>query len=212
MRKILYNLFILFMGFQANAQVRTVHLLDTSWYFVNHDINIATFNPRDNANWQKVNVPHDWAVVGNFDMNIDKQAVQVIEDGEKIAKLRTGRTGALPCFGIGWYQRALPISKADKGKRIFVEFDGAMSRSKVYINGQYVGECPYGYSSFAFDITKFLKFDKENTLLVRLENKTESSRWYPGAGIYRNVRLVKTAKTRIAQWEHISQRQKYRNK
>jgi beta-galactosidase len=138
--------------------------------------------------------------MGNFDMNIDKQAVQVVEDGEKTAKLRIGRTGALPCFGISWYRRALPVSKADEGKRIFIEFDGAMSRSKVYVNGVYVGEWPYGYSSFSFEITKFIQFGKENTVSVRLENKTESSRWYPGAGIYRNVRLVKTATARIAQW------------
>ena len=186
--------------FPAKAQVRTVQLLDTSWRFINHDINVATLNQLDDATWQTVNIPHDWAVLGNFDMNIDKQAVQVVEDGEKTAKLRTGRTGALPCFGVGWYRRALPVARADEGKRIFIEFDGSMSRSKVYVNGQYVGEWPYGYSSFSLEITKFLQFDKQNTLSVRLENKTESSRWYPGAGIYRDVRLVKTAAVRIAQW------------
>ncbi len=197
---LLVSLFNVVVCFPAQAQVRTVQLLDTSWRFVNHDINIATLNQLDDATWQKINVPHDWAVLGNFDMNIDKQAVQVVEDGEKTAKLRTGRTGALPCFGVGWYRRALPISKADEGKRIFMEFDGAMSRSKVYVNGQYVGEWPYGYSSFSLEITKFLQFDTKNTVSVRLENKTESSRWYPGAGIYRDVRLVKTAAVRIAQW------------
>ena len=193
-------LFIYFMGFQANAQVRTVQVLDTNWRFVNQDINATTLNQLDDATWQTVNVPHDWAVLGNFDMNIDRQMVQVVEDGEKTAKLRTGRTGALPCFNVGWYRRVLPVSKADEGKRIFIEFDGAMSRAKVYVNGQYVGEWPYGYSSFSFEITKFLQFNTENTVSVRLENKTESSRWYPGAGIYRNVRLVKTATARIAQW------------
>jgi beta-galactosidase len=201
MRKIILVISILnVVCFQAQAQERTVQLLDTSWRFVNHDINIATLNQLDDATWQQINVPHDWAIMGNFDMNIDKQAVQVVEDGEKTAKLRTGRTGALPCFGVGWYRRALPVSKADEGKRIFIEFDGSMSRTKVYVNGQYVGEWPYGYSSFSLEITKFIQFGKENTLSVRLENKTESSRWYPGAGIYRNVRLVKTATARIAQW------------
>ncbi|MBL7813376.1 MAG: DUF4982 domain-containing protein [Saprospiraceae bacterium] len=193
-------LFIYFLGFQANAQVRTVHLLDTNWRFVNHDIHATTLNQLDDATWQQVNVPHDWAISGNFDMNIDKQSVQVVEDGEKTARLRTGRTGALPCFGIGWYRRELPVSKDDAGKRIFIEFDGAMSRSKVYVNGQFVGEWPYGYSSFSFEITQFLRLDTKNTVSVRLENKTESSRWYPGAGIYRNVRLVKTAAARITQW------------
>ncbi len=201
MRKTIQILHILVVFcFQAKAQVRTVELLDTNWRFVNHDINLASLNQLDDATWQTVNVPHDWAISGNFDMNIDKQAVQVVEDGEKTAKLRTGRTGALPCFGIGWYRRVLPVSKADAGKRIFIEFDGAMSRSKVYVNGVFVGECPYGYSSFSFEITKFLDFNKENIVSVRLENKPESSRWYPGAGIYRDVRLVKTATARIAQW------------
>jgi beta-galactosidase len=90
-------------------------------------------------------------------MTIDMQQVRVIEDGDRGAKLRTGRTGALPCFGIGWYRKALTISKADEGKRVFVEFDGAMSRSKVYLNGVYVGEWPYGYSSFSFELTKYIQ-------------------------------------------------------
>jgi beta-galactosidase len=200
MRKIFFIFNILLVATGLQAQLRTVQLLDTSWRFVNHDINVATLNQLNDATWQKVNVPHDWAISGHFDMNIDKQLVQVVEDGEKKAKLRTGRTGALPCFGVGWYRRALPVSKADEGKRIFIEFDGAMSRSKVYVNDKYVGEWPYGYTSFSFEITKFVQVGKNNILSVRLENKTESSRWYPGAGIYRNVRLLKTGKARIAQW------------
>ena len=193
-------LFLIFIAFQAKAQNREVQLLDTDWRFLNKEITTTNLNQVDDSSWQTVTVPHDWAIAGPFDMTIDMQAVQVLEDGDKKAKLRTGRTGALPCFGIGWYRKVLPISKADEGKRVFVEFDGAMSRSKVYLNGIYIGEWPYGYSSFTFELTKHIQYGKENVLSVRLENKEESSRWYPGAGIYRNVRLVKTTPVRVAHW------------
>ncbi|MBL7726916.1 MAG: DUF4982 domain-containing protein [Dinghuibacter sp.] len=182
------------------AQARSIHLLDTGWRFYNSDIPLSALAGLNDAAWQKVTVPHDWAVVQPFDMNIDKQKVQVIEDGETKSILRTGRTGALPCFGIGWYRKLLPVNRADEGKRIFIEFDGAMSRSKVYLNEQYIGEWPYGYSSFSFELTPFIRFGKENVISVRLENKPESSRWYPGAGIYRNVRLVKKSPVHIVQW------------
>lgn len=199
MKKHLFITALVCFVFQLQAQKREVQLLDTGWKFQNKEINTA-INAIDDNSWQTVTVPHDWAIAGPFDMNIDLQAVQVLEDGDKKPKLRTGRTGALPCFGIGWYRKALTISKADEGKRVFVEFDGAMSRSKVYLNGVYIGEWPYGYSSFSFELTKYIQFGKENVLSVRLENKEESSRWYPGAGIYRNVRLVKTAPIRVAHW------------
>lgn len=199
MKKSIIIVFLIFIAFQTKAQKREVQLLDTGWKFLNKEIS-TPINSIDDSSWQTVKVPHDWAIAGPFDMTIDMQKVTVIEDGDRGAKLRTGRTGALPCFGIGWYRKALTISKADEGKRVFVEFDGAMSRSKVYLNGVYVGEWPYGYSSFSFELTKYIQFGKENILSVRLENKEESSRWYSGAGIYRNVRLVKTAPVRVAHW------------
>ncbi len=200
MKKSIIIVFLICLAFQVQAQMREVQLLDTGWRFLNKEIPTTNLSQIDDSSWQTVTVPHDWAIAGPFDMTIDMQKVTVIEDGDRGAKLRTGRTGALPCFGIGWYRKALTISKADEGKRIFVEFDGAMSRSKVYLNGVYIGEWPYGYSSFSFELTKFVQFGKENILSVRLENKEESSRWYSGAGIYRNVRLVKTAPIRVANW------------
>jgi beta-galactosidase len=200
MKKSIIIVFLICIAFQIKAQKREVQLLDTGWRFLNKEIPTTNVNQVDDSSWQIVTVPHDWAIAGPFDMTIDMQKVTVIEDGDRGAKLRTGRTGALPCFGIGWYRKALTISKSDEGKRIFVEFDGAMSRSKVYLNGIYVGEWPYGYSSFSFELTKYIQFGKENVLSVRLENKEESSRWYSGAGIYRNVRLVKTTPVRIANW------------
>jgi beta-galactosidase len=200
MKKSFIIVFLICITFQTKAQKREVQLLDTGWRFLNKEIPTTNVNQVDDSSWQTVTVPHDWAIAGPFDMTIDMQKVTVIEDGDRGAKLRTGRTGALPCFGIGWYRKALTISKSDEGKRVFVEFDGAMSRSKVYLNGVYVGEWPYGYSSFSFELTKYIQFGKENILSVRLENKEESSRWYSGAGIYRNVRLVKTTPVRVAHW------------
>jgi beta-galactosidase len=179
---------------------RTVELLDKGWRFSKGEVPEAQSTTFDDSLWKQVVVPHDWAIGEPFDMNIDKQLVQVKADGESYAMLRTGRTGALPAFGVGWYRYTLPIAISDKSKRVSIEFDAAMSLAKVYVNGKYVGERPYGYASFSFDITKYLKFGEKNILAVRLDNKTESSRWYSGAGIYRNVRIVKTEPTHIKQW------------
>ena len=187
-------------GMLAENSVRNVQTLETDWRFENKEVLNAEAINFDDAAWQTVRVPHDWAILGNFDMNLDAQLVQVKEDGEQAAKLRTGRTGALPMFGVGWYRKVLPIAEADMGKQISIEFDGAMSLAKIYLNGELIGEQPYGYSSFSFDLTKHIQFGKQNVLAVRLENKPESSRWYAGAGIYRNVRLVKTASTHVAHW------------
>ena len=189
-----------FLSNMTTAQERSVLLLDRDWKFKNSEVEQGAKPSYDDSSWEKVRVPHDWAILGNFDMNLDTQMVQVVEDGEKVPRLRTGRTGALPMFGVGWYRKVLPVTSADRNKRIFIEFDGAMSLAKVYLNGNFVGEWPYGYASFSFDLTSFIQFDKPNVLAVRLENRPESSRWYAGAGIFRNVRLVKTAATYIPQW------------
>ncbi len=136
----------------------------------------------DDSGWRALRLPHDWAIEGPFRMELP------------------GRTGKLPYEGIGWYRKNFTVPASDKGQKVFVDFDGAMSRSKVYINGQYAGEWPYGYSSFRIELTDHINFGGENTVAVRLDNKGLSSRWYPGAGIYRNVRLVKTAPVHIAHW------------
>ena len=182
------------------AQERSIIFLDDNWQFKNKDIPNAEKTDFDDHTWETVNVPHDWAIKGPFDMNIDMQKVQVLEDGERVPRLRTGRSGALPTFGVGWYRKELPIFEEDAGKRIFIEFDGAMSLAKVFLNGNYIGEWPYGYASFSFELTDHVLFGATNVLAVRLENKPQSSRWYSGAGIYRNVRLVKTPLTHVAHW------------
>jgi beta-galactosidase len=184
----------------AQSNFRKTILLDGDWKFTLGEIpNAAAINYNDLA-WETVSVPHDWAIRKPFDLNQDMQWVQVKEDGDKEARLRTGRTGALPIFGVAWYRKTIEIPESDNGKCFFVEFDGAMSQAKIYCNGEYVGEWPYGYSSFSFELTKFLKAGQKNVLAVRLENKPESSRWYSGAGIYRNVRLITTNPIHVAHW------------
>ncbi|MBB6463162.1 glycoside hydrolase family 2 TIM barrel-domain containing protein [Flammeovirga kamogawensis] len=158
------------------------------------------YNDTLSTQWEEVNVPHDWAISMPFDKMIDMQEVVVLEDGERVPKLRTGRTGALPHIGKGYYKKELHFNQKDKDKKIFIQFDGAMSHAKVYLNKQFVGTRPYGYSSFEFDLTPFINFNKKNLLEVHLENKPLSSRWYPGAGIYRDVRIVKTNPIYVENW------------
>ncbi len=150
----------------------------------------------DDSAWQEVCVPHDWAIYGPFDKNIDIQVVAIEQNGEKVATEKTGRTGALPYIGVGWYRTTF---EAPQGKHVTLMFDGAMSRPHVYVNGHKVGEWGYGYTPFHFDITDYL-VEGKNTLAVRLENLAESSRWYPGAGLYRPVSLVVTNEVAVSMW------------
>jgi len=193
---------VLFAGCSGNKNQhpRNVYLLDKGWEFINKEVENAESPDITTDDWETVTVPHDWAISGKFDKSIDAQKVMVIEDGERVPKLRTGRTGGLPWIGIGWYRKALDIPTSYKNKRIQVQFDGAMSHAKVYLNGDYIGEWPYGYASFGFDVTNHVHFGGENILAVRLENKENSSRWYPGAGLYRNVRMVVTNPVHVKQW------------
>ncbi|MCG8697658.1 MAG: DUF4982 domain-containing protein [Bacteroidales bacterium] len=196
-----YFMVMLLMACETSGtEVRTSILLDKDWMFINEDINIGDLNNLDVSTWEEVTIPHDWAISGEFDERIDAQKVQVLEDGEEVAKLRTGRTGGLPHIGVGWYQKSISIPSQLEGKRIHLEFDGVMSNAKVFVNGKEVGSWPYGYASFGFDITDAINFGGKNVIAVRAENKALSSRWYPGAGIYRHVRLVITNPIHVKQW------------
>lgn len=177
---------------------RSYETLKTEWKFTKSDPKGAEDTSFDDSGWSDIRVPHDWAIDGVFDEDNDMQMTKVIEDGEKVAKKRTGRTGGLPYEGVGWYRRAFNVDESFDGK-MFIEFDGAFSYAKVYINGEFAGEWPYGYTSFSFDISKLVK-PGSNLVAVRLENKWQMSRWYPGAGIYREVRLLQTANNYVKQW------------
>ena len=170
--------------------------LEKGWKFSKGDFPEAVNPDFDDSEWEDVTVPHDWAITGPFDRNIDLQEVAVVQNLEKEVSLKTGRTGGLPYIGTGWYRRTFSVPD---GKTAVLLFDGAMSEAKVYVNGKEVCYWPYGYNSFWCDITSALA-DGTNTLAVRLENKSNSSRWYPGAGLYRHVRLIITDPVHIPVW------------
>jgi len=141
--------------------------------------NLQLPSVNDNS-WRTLDLPHDWAIEGPFSDTLENN------------------TGLLPWKGIGWYRKHFIVSENDKGKRIYIDFDGAMANAKVWLNGKYVGEWPYGYTSFRLDLTPYIIIGKENIIAVRLDTKNWDSRWYPGAGLYRNVWLVKTSQLHIA--------------
>ena len=128
------------------------------------------------------------------------RSVKIEQNNEKAATLKAGRTGGLPFIGTGWYRRKLAVPGFGPGQRAVLLFDGAMSNAHVFVNGKEVGFWPYGYNSFSLDITSFLKPGDGNVLAVRLQNQSEASRWYPGAGLYRNVHLVVTDDVHIPVW------------
>ena len=182
----------------TDGDVRRVILLDEGWKFGKGE------NP---AQWEDVTIPHDWAIYGPFDRENDIQTIAVVQNGEETASVKTGRTGGLPYVGVGWYVRNLDVDMEQSAssyyckRRATLVFDGAMSEARVYVNGHEVIFWPYGYNSFYCDITPYLTEDgKNNELKVRLENKPQSSRWYPGAGLYRNVWLIETNDAHIPVW------------
>jgi beta-galactosidase len=132
--------------------------------------------------WRSVNLPHDWGIEGPFNIN------------------DPGETGKLPWFGVGWYRKHFDIPLSDAGRRIYLDVDGAMSYANVWLNGYYVGGWPYGYASWQVDLTPYINVGGDNVLAVRVDNPRESSRWYPGGGIYRNVWLEKTAPIHVPHW------------
>ena len=184
----------------AEAQTRTEQLLERGWRFTREDSAEFIAPDYDDKAWQEVTIPHDWAIYGPFSIHNDRQNVAITQDGQKEAMEHAGRTGGLPFVGVGWYRLDFEAPSFEEGKRATIIFDGAMSHARVYINGMEVGYWPYGYNSFHFDITPYLKAGEPNTLAVRLENEPESSRWYPGAGIYRNVHLVVTEDAYVPVW------------
>ncbi|PJJ52931.1 beta-galactosidase GalB [Hymenobacter chitinivorans] len=192
---------LLMVAAPALAQSRQDILLTSDWKFTKGDVAGAAQPGFQDAKWQTVRVPHDWAIYGPFSSTNDLQQVKIEQNNEKQATTKAGRTGGLPFIGTGWYRRRLAVPGFGPGKRAELVFDGAMSNAHVFVNGKEVGYWPYGYNSFHFDITPFLSpGGGANTLAVRLENQPEASRWYPGAGLYRNVHLVVTDEVHIPVW------------
>lgn len=187
-------------GLPLGAQVREEFLLERGWKFVRADEPDFVKPGYDDSQWQTVRVPHDWAIYGPFSAQNDKQNVAIAQDGQKEAMEHAGRTGGLPFVGVGWYRTQFDIPDYRPGKKVTLLFDGAMSDAQVYVNGKKAGNWPYGYNSFFLDVTSFVKAGEKNTVAVRLENLPESSRWYPGAGLYRNVHVIVTEDVHIPVW------------
>lgn len=180
-------LFFLLMG----ACTSPKETLDTrrqdftaDWSFRLGDDSIAARPDYDDTDWRKLNLPHDWAIEGEF---------------SKDNPSGTGG-GALP-GGIGWYRKTFTVDKAEEGKRLYIDFDGIYMNSTVYINGHRLGTRPYGYISFSYDLTPYIRWGEKNVIAVRVDNEEQpNSRWYSGCGIYRNVWLTKVNPVHVAQW------------
>ena len=161
----------------ASAQRNTINL--KTWQF-----------SRDSVNYKPVTIPHDWAINGPFDKKWDLQFVAIEQNGETEKTEKSGRSGALPWIGRGFYKTTIDLKKLPK--TAVLEFDGAMADPHVYINGKLAGHWAYGYNAFRVDAAPYLKKGK-NEISVSLNNREESSRWYPGGGLYRPVQLVTNA-------------------
>lgn len=175
----------------------------TSWHAAqaqtrqNYDLKTWQFS-RDSTSWTPVTIPHDWAISGPFDKKWDLQVVAIEQNGETEKTEKSGRSGALPWIGRGYYTTNLHVGSLD-GRRATLWIDGAMAEPTVYVNGRRAGYWPYGYSAFRLDITPFLH-EGDNKIDVSLHNIEESSRWYPGAGLYRPVRVEVAPRVGIDPW------------
>jgi len=169
----------------APKLARVTTSFDSGWKFLKADTPGAEAPGFDDGPWRNVDVPHDWSIEGPFDR----------------ANKTGGAGGFLPA-GVGWYRRHFTVPQADADRRVYIEFDGVMANSDVWINGFHLGHRPYGYVSFAYDLTGHLNFGaKANVLAVRADNSLQpASRWYEGAGIYRHVRLVETDAVHLEHW------------
>ncbi|WP_154665719.1 DUF4982 domain-containing protein [Saccharicrinis fermentans] len=197
--KVLFFLFLV-CGSSLFAQRFNKELVQ--WKFSREDNASNSQVDFDDSDWETVTVPHDWAIYGPFDQEVDKQLVRIVQNNEKKATEKTGRTGALPFIGVGWYRTKVQLPEYAQGKQTLLTFDGAMSQAEVYVNGQKIGVRPYGYSYFYFDISDYFDSEKDVVIAVRLKNKAFSSRWYPGAGLYRKVRLIVKDKVSFKHWGH----------
>ena len=173
---------------QTNRSPRMTEVLTDDWLF-----------SRDMTSWQTVSIPHDWAISGPFDKKWDLQVVAIEQNGEKEPTEKSGRSGSLPWIGKGHYRRTFRVPSQYAHAELV--FDGAMSEPTVYVNGKKAGYWAYGYNTFRVDVTPYINKDgSDNLLQVDLQNLEESSRWYPGAGIYRPVTLELTGESRLDRW------------
>ena len=175
---------LLVAPFTAAAQGQRATLaFDRGWRFHLGDIAAARDPTFSDSGWRTLDLPHDWSIEGEFSDTNPAGA----------------SGGALP-GGVGWYRKTFSLAERDSGRLVFIEFDGIYRNSEVWINGQYLGKRPYGYSSFRYELTPHLH-KASNVIAVRVDNSQQpNSRWYSGSGIYRHVRLVTTSPVHVDQW------------
>jgi beta-galactosidase len=173
-------------GYAAAPPARSTTPFDGNWRFLKADAPGAEAPGFDDASWRPLSVPHDWSIEGPFDQ-----------------KNPTGGAGAFLPSGVGWYRKHFTLAEADARRRVFLEFDGVMAHSDVWINGFHLGNRPFGYVSFRYELTGHLRFGSggANVVAVRADTSAQpASRWYSGAGIYRHVRLLATDAVHLDQW------------
>jgi len=191
-KKTVYKIFVTiiscFLLLVANAQPsRKIISFDTDWKFIREEVKGAEQTDFNDATWRSLNVPHDWSIEGPYDRNNP-----------------TGRGGGYLPGGIGWYRKTFTVNETDAKQLAFIEFDGVMANSDVWINGFHLGKRPNGYASFEYELTGHLNFGgKKNVIAVRADNTIQpASRYYTGAGIYRHVRMSVTNPVHVAHWEN----------
>ncbi|HUP13635.1 MAG TPA: beta galactosidase jelly roll domain-containing protein, partial [Niastella sp.] len=176
------------IGFVIHTFAQTVSF-DADWRFHRGGAQRAEMPGFDDSKWRTVDLPHDWSIE-------DLPGTQTPFDSNAIGQVSTGFTTG----GTGWYRKTFAVPAAQKGKRIHIQFDGVYMNADVWINGVSVGNHPYGYTSFSFDVTDKIKFGESNTISVQVKNEGQNSRWYTGSGIYRHVWLKTLDPVHVAQW------------
>jgi beta-galactosidase len=174
---------------QAQDSQNSTVLFDGDWRFHRGGAQRAEQADFDDSNWRKVDLPHDWSVE-------DLPSTNSPFNPDAISQVNGGFTTG----GTAWYRKTFTVPNEQKGKRILIQFDGVYMNADVWLNGQWLGTHPYGYTSFWFDLTDKVRFAMDNVLAVKVKNEGENSRWYSGSGIYRHVWLKTLAPTHVAQW------------
>jgi beta-galactosidase len=167
---------------EGGAIGRRVVNFNGGWKFSRGQQSGASAVDYDDTRWEPVRLPHDWAIAGPFNPR------------------ENGYAGKLPWRGVGWYRKTFTLDRTDAGRRVYLDFDGVMAFPRVYVNGQLAGEWDYGYMSFRVDATKSVKFGGRNVIAVLVDTSRHGTRWYPGAGIYRNVAMTICEPVHLAHW------------
>ena len=174
---------VLFCGtVEAQPAGRNIQNFNFDWKFFRGDMPEGQSPALDDAGWRNIDLPHDWSIEGPFSRD------------------NSSCTGYLP-GGIGWYRKTFTMPAYEKGRKVFIYFDGVYNNSEVWINGKYLGKRPNGYISFQYDLTPYLNFGKENFIAVKVDHTLDAdSRWYTGSGIYRDVKLISTEPVHLKEW------------